>query len=292
MAAALEASGRYRVLRKLEPVETLPAPHGSSLRHGLFVDVETTGLDPDHDEVIEIALVPFVYGVDGVIYETLPSYQSFAEPSAPLSAEITRITGITDDMVAGQAIDLGAVEAMAAAADLVVAHNAAFDRRFAERLTPAFEARPWACSMSQIDWAGEGYEGTKLAYLAASAGFFYDGHRAQNDCLAAIELLRRPLRSSGLPAMAQLLERARRPSWRIWAENSPFEFKDALKRRGYRWNADAGPAPRSWYIDVEDEAREAELAYLQAEIYQREVDLTVHAVTAHNRFSGRIAQRS
>jgi DNA polymerase-3 subunit epsilon len=142
-----------------------------------------------------------------------------------------------------------------------------------------------------VDWAGEGYEGTKLSYLASSAGFFYDRHRAENDCHAAIELLSLPMRNSGAPVMAQLLERARRPSWRIWAENSPFDLKDVLKARGYRWNADTAVAPRAWYIDVEDDQREAELAFLRFEIYQREVDLTAHAITARNRFSSRVAMR-
>jgi DNA polymerase-3 subunit epsilon len=113
LAATLEASGRYRVLRKIERRDRPPAPAGATLRNGLFVDVETTGLDLDRDEVIEIALVPFIFGLDGVIHQISPAYQSFAEPSAPLSAEITRITGITDTMLAGQTIDLGIVEAMA-----------------------------------------------------------------------------------------------------------------------------------------------------------------------------------
>ncbi|WP_340316136.1 hypothetical protein [Rhizorhabdus argentea] len=65
----------------------------------------------------------------------------------------------------------------------------------------------------------------KLAYLAASAGFFCSRHRAAHDCRAAIELLAAPLPTSGVPAMRRLLEKARRPSWRIWAENSPFDLK-------------------------------------------------------------------
>jgi DNA polymerase-3 subunit epsilon len=49
--------------------------------------------------------------------------------------------------------------------------------------------------MSQVDWAGEGFEGTKLSYLASQCGFFFDGHRAENDCLAGLEILARPLPS-------------------------------------------------------------------------------------------------
>lgn len=290
MAATLEASGGYRVLRKLTPRGTLAPADGAPTRLGLFIDVETTGLDTARDEVIELAMVPFTYGLDGRVFEILPAYESFSEPPRPIPPEITRITGITDAMVEGHRLDLPAIEAMVAGAALVVAHNAGFDRRFAERISAAFESKPWACSMSQVDWAGEGRDGVKLNQLVASAGYFYDGHRAANDCHAAIALLAAPL-ASGLPAMAQLLENARRSSWRIWAEGSPFELKDTLKARGYRWNAE-GPAPKAWYVDVHQDQREAELSFLRAEIYQREVDLLIHAITAHNRFSDRVASRA
>lgn len=159
-------------------------------------------------------------------------------------------------MVAGQAIDPSEVEAFSQEAVLVIAHNAGFDRRFLEKLAPAFAHKAWACSQSQIDWAGEGLEGTRLSYLVAGAGFFYDSHRAVNDCLAAIELLAAPLPRSTVSGLSQLLENARKPSWRIWAENAPFDLKDALKARGYRWNPDGTPFPKAWYTDVPDENRQ------------------------------------
>src|SRR5690606_31880474 len=138
-----------------------------------------------------------------------------------------------------------AVRALVNSAALVVAHNAGFDRRFLERLTDVFVTKPLACSMSQVDLVEEGHECVKLAYLAAGAGFFYSRHRAAHDCRAAIELLASPLPTSGVPAMRRLLEKARRPSWRIWAENTPFDLKDILKARGYRWNGDDNPNPRA-----------------------------------------------
>ena len=46
----------------------------------------------------------------------------------------SRLTGITDAMLAGQRINLDAVEAFIEQADLVIAHNAGFDRPFCERL--------------------------------------------------------------------------------------------------------------------------------------------------------------
>jgi len=172
------------VLRKLSPrLAVTPAPSVKT-RQGLFVDTETTGLDAARDEIIELAMVPFIYGLDGEVYSVGEPFQQLRQPSKPIPPEVTAITGIDDTMVAGKAIDPDKVRRFAAPASLVIAHNAAFDRRFLERFCEAFNTMPWACSMSEIDWAAEGYEGTKLAYLAGGAGFFYDRHRAIHDCLA------------------------------------------------------------------------------------------------------------
>ena len=88
--------------------------------------------------------------------------------------------------------------------------------------------------------------------------------------------------------LAVLLERARRKTMRIWAEQSPFELKDELKKRGYRWSDGADGRARSWYIDV-DEANEAtEIEFLRTTIYMRDVEPRIQAMNAINRFSRRV----
>jgi len=77
------------------------------------------------------------------------------------------------------------------------------------------------------------------------------------------------------------------PSYRIWAENSPFDLKDILKARGYRWNGEGTGGPRAWYIDVAAAAREAEISFLKAEIYRGEVEFLIRRVDAYDRFSDR-----
>lgn len=287
-AALLETSQDYRVLRRLQPRAPLTGAPEKDTRVGLFVDVETTGLDPSKDEIIELAMLPFRYSTDGIIVDVGEPINRLREPSAPIPPTITALTGITDAMVAGQRIDPEEVTQFARSAAVVVAHNAAFDRKFLERFCPKFSFKPWACSMSEVDWAAEGFEGTKLAYLAVGCGFFYDRHRAANDCLAAVELLSRALPKSGVNALAHLLARARQPTWRIWAIGSPFEFKDQLKARGYRWNGEENGRPRAWYIDVADGQKEPELVFLKNEIYQRDIDLTPSRITAYERFSERV----
>lgn len=232
-------------------------------------------------------MVPFTYGLDGQVYAVGEPFQHLREPTKPIPPEITAITGIDDAMVAGHRIDPDEVSRFAAPASLVVAHNAAFDRKFLERFCETFNTKPWACSMNQIDWSSEGYEGTKFAYLAMASGFFYKGHRATNDCLAAIELLARTLPESAQTGLALLLDQARRPSFRIWAENSSFDLKDVLKARGYRWNGEGTTSPRAWYIDVDEAARDAEITFLKTEIYRGEMDLLVSTIDAYDRFSDR-----
>ena len=50
--------------------------------------------------------------------------------------------------------------------------------------------------MSEPPWREEGFEGLKLAYLAAQSGVFYDKHRALHDCHATLHLLSRSLPAS------------------------------------------------------------------------------------------------
>ena len=288
MATLLEASGDYRVLRRLQPVRHYENEDGTALKKAVFLDVETTGLDAARHEIIELAMVPFTYAQDGRIFTVGEPFQALREPSHPIPPEITAITGIDDAMVAGKSIDVAAVSAFIADADLIIAHNAGFDRRFMELFCADFTHKPWACSMLQVDWQAEGFETLKLTWLAATAGFFYEKHRAVHDCHAAIELLARPLPKSGQRAMGQLLEHARAPSWRIWASNAPFEMKDALKARGYRWNADGVGAMRAWTRDVPDAAKDDELQFLQAEIYGRETAINCKKINAFDRFSSRV----
>jgi DNA polymerase-3 subunit epsilon len=285
MAAALEASGDYRVLRRLAPRISGEA-NGAETRLGIALDVETTGLDSAKDEIIELAMVPFTYTLAGEVVEVRPAFRRLRQPSKPIPPEITALTGIDDAMVAGHAIDPAEVAEFAAPAGIIIAHHAAFDRPFVERLCKAFAAKAWACSMAQIDWKGEGIEGTKLGYLASASGFFYERHRAADDCAAVVELLARPLPRSGAIALAKLLDAARRPGIRIWALNSPFPKKDQLKARGYQWSDGSNGRPKSWFVEVDEPATNAELEFLQREIFGRVVNLPVTRLTAFNRFSG------
>lgn len=288
MAAILESSGRYRILRRLEPRAAYHVPDGTPTRRAVFLDLETTGLDPATDEIVEIAMVPFDFTADGRIFSVHEPFERFRDPGRPIPAEVVALTGITDKMVAGSSIDPAEIDAFVGPTTvLAIAHHANFDRRFAERFCPSFANLSWACSWSEIPWAEEGFEGTKLIHLAAGCGFFHEGHRAVHDCRAGIELLSRALPRSGRRGLDVLLESARAPRWRLSAVGAPFELRQALKVRGYRWDPGEDGRPKAWFIDVADGAVDAERDFLRREIYRRDIDVDARRLDAFDRYSDR-----
>ena len=149
MARALENSGEYRILRRLVPRDVFgPRPDSEPIKIGVLLDVETTGLNAKTDEVIELGMVKFAYCPDGRVVRVIDCFGALNETATPIPAEITALTGITNDMVANKQIDAAAVSTFIADANIVIAHNANFDRKFAERHLPQFAHKHWGCSVT------------------------------------------------------------------------------------------------------------------------------------------------
>ena len=283
---ALTASGRYKVIERLEPRAHYHAPDGTVTKRALYVDVETTGLGDD-DPIIQLAVVPFDYARDGRIFAVGACEAWLEDPGVPIPEEVQRLTGITPDDVAGQRIDDARVHALCADACLVIAHNARFDRPRLERRFPRFAELPWACSCDDVAWKAEGMESTKLAWLAYRlCSTFYEAHRAAADCLMGIHLLAATL-PSGRPAMGALLETARVKTARIWACDSPIPTKDVLRRRGYRWNGGEDGRPKAWWREVPEPALDAESAWLAEHVYGGRPRHRVQLLDARLRYSAR-----
>lgn len=287
MASALERHADYRVLRRLTPREQFSDAESQPCRIGILLDVETTGLDTSSDEVIELGMVKFTYLPTGEVVHVIDTFSSLNEPKKLIPEDVTNLTGITDEMVAGHKINEADVNAFASGASVVIAHNASFDRRFAERYWLTFVEKQWACSVNNIEWRKHGFEGSRLGYLLAGIGMFHEAHRAVDDCRALLEVLAFVPPSAGKSSLALILESARRNTVRIWAERSPFDLKDELKKRGYRWSSGEDGRPKSWYIDIDQDKHAGELTYLRQHIYGREVDLRTQRITALERFSVR-----
>ena len=291
LALRLEAHPDYRVLRRLDLTHLGEALAGGRIAQAVVLDTETTGMDAEKDKVIELGLVKFEYDREsGAVGRVLAVYDGLEDPGRPIPPESTAVHHITDEMVVGQRLDEAAIERMLDGVGVVIAHNAGFDRPFVEQRLPSFAALPWACSLRDVPWDALGLGGAKLEYLAYRYGFFFEGHRAEIDCRALLEVLRRPVPGQAEPirAMQLLLESARAPSLRVWATGSPFESKDLLKARGYRWESEK----RVWYRDVGGTEREAELAWLKEQVYGgKSASVEVETFDARLRWSGRAGRK-
>jgi DNA polymerase III subunit epsilon len=288
MARSLVESGDYRVTSRLEPQGEYHSPDSSSKLVAAVVDVETTGTNPDRDKIIELGICLFEYDrQNGRIYKVLGSWEWFEDPGISISPEITNITGITDEMVAGHRIDDRAVNDLLSRVVLFIAHNADFDRRFLEKRLPAFAAKHWACSRFDIDWKAEGIRSSALEFVAYSLGFFHDGHRAASDCRATLHALAQPLPGTGRLGLQALLETARLPTWRLWARDAAIEKKDVLKARGYAWSPGEFGRPKCWYRDVQDTNKAAEVSWLRENVMGPDQAVWALRITARDRYSDR-----
>jgi DNA polymerase-3 subunit epsilon len=257
------------VLRPLE--RRLEYDRRPSPRLAILVDCETTSLDIDTAEPVEVAMQRVWFGAHGItrVEETIGWYD---QPTQSISPEATRVHGITDADVADEHLSWDDIAPIVEGAEFLIAHNAAFDCPILCRRFPQLAQIPWACSLEDVDWKGYGFDSTKLRFLLQDhCGMHAMGHHAESDVDALCEILGTPFAESGLQPFTLLVESASTPKTRIEAWGAPYEVKDQLKERGYRW--DAGRKVWVWTGDASDAIKEAPWAEQHAACRPRVVPL-------------------
>jgi ATP-dependent DNA helicase DinG len=207
------------------------------------VDIETTGYDPNRDHIIEIAAA-IMQGP-----EIVGTFSALVDPLVPIPSEITKLTGITDEMIAGQSSVEAAVFRLVEfiGGRDIVAHNAAFDRSFIERVAGRSALRgSWLDSLQVVRVGLPRLRSHRLADLAEAFGVSPEepAHRAMPDVEALAAVWRIALVGlSDLPSglLHRLTELAATTPWpvrsvfaRVAAAEPPgafFDLKDVRRRR-------------------------------------------------------------
>ena len=231
----------------------------------VFLDTETTGVNRTNDKIIELALkVATFEKSSGMIISIDQVYESFNDPGEEISQEITMLTGIGNDMVQGQSIDWGMVDTVLKDADIVVAHNASFDRAFVDKHSSVSPTKIWACSINDIDWLGRGFTSSKQELLCYWHGFYFNAHRAMNDVDALLHLLTHSSYDVDKPVL-ELIENSQKPTYVIFATNFNYDpvKKDIVKANKYKWN----PEEKILYKNVTFDNLEGEKEWLTGVIY-------------------------
>ncbi|MCL5272978.1 MAG: 3'-5' exonuclease [Gammaproteobacteria bacterium] len=257
----------YQVLKRI----TNSLPHRVATDPKQFsatiIDLETMGLNATQHEILEIGMLSFLFSAGDGIIAIIDSYNELNDPGKPIPEEVTKVTGITNEDVKGKAIDWNHVEHTLKNTHLIICHNSGFDRNFLELQTPEsistlIKTLPFACTIHDIDWKERGIESSKLDYINWKLGFFYDGHRALNDCWATLNPL---IQCEG--TFEELKRNVRKKETLICAVNAHFDKKDLLKVRNYRWSDGTDKLPKSWWVCIPTELLAIEKLWLDEEIY-------------------------
>lgn len=273
----------FKVIERIPfTLETMAYPYELDCAAGdevpiLLLDVETTGFDATKCGVTELGLTRIAYSPSlGRITRIENSASFFNDPGHPIPAEITALTGISDNDVRGKAVTRDDIAHFFSGDVICVAHNAAFDRQFAERHLPIPKNLRWACSINDIDWAG--FESKKLSWICYQLGGFFDAHRAEVDTQALSWVFyKRP------DLLQQLMQAVGKRTAVIRAFGSPYEAKDALKAKGFRWNDGDAGTQKHWSYSCSEDELEATMDFLEG-FYPARKLAKVELLDARSRF--------
>jgi DNA polymerase-3 subunit epsilon len=237
---APEASASASPATRPPSVELPPLAQSESTRTRcpqqlLILDTETTGLDPSSGACVEVGAVLFRVPERVVLAQVSFLLPVESNPAEPINGIPAAISQLPQPWQAG----LSCFEAMLAAADAVVAHNAAFDRQwFGTGELPAI-SKSWICSMDDIRWPAERQlrANPSVRDLALAFGVpVWAAHRALTDCIYLAQVFER------CANLEHLLQTALEPRQLFRAQLSYAE-RHRAKEAGFRWN---DPVPGAW----------------------------------------------
>lgn len=209
----------------------------------LGIDVETTGLDRENDEIIELGAVLWDWEKQKPIW----MINHLMKPEGELREEITKITGIEKEDFK-YSMDPKVVEAqlhiMMLDCDYIMAHNAPFDRAFVERIfsypdLKEWAPKPWLDTKADIEYDEIKHKHNNLVTLAATHGFLNPfAHRAVFDVLTMLMVAKNY-------DIKEMANRAASPAIRAVASVT-FGQKDLAKEAGFMWE----PKKKYWFKDL------------------------------------------
>ncbi len=201
----------------------------------LILDTETTGLDENKDEIIEIGCILFHVSSKSVLSQAsflFPVTSNEAEHVNGISAEVTKIIQPWED---GLKFFLKLVDS----SDAIVAHNVEFDKKwFGKGRLPKLK-KEWICSLEDINWSFQKSLKTRPSVTDLALSFsipVWNLHRALSDCFYISEVFKK------CENLEELLINATEPRF-LYKALVSYEERSLAKRAGFRWN---NPAQGAW----------------------------------------------
>lgn len=211
-----------------------------------IVDFETTGLDAETDEIIEVGITIY-RSYDDVTFDFISTFSCLREPTVPISEEAFKVHGITEEMCKGAKIPVAYVESLIEGSTWLMAHNAPFDYQMAKHSDEVdFMCEyDWLDSLRHIDWAAHGHTTRNLNYVLADTGKVnIFPHRASPDTMTTMV-------AAG-EYLEEAIENAGKDIVRIQAFRTNFAHKDIIKGAGMRWHPGDGSVDKHWWFEGDE----------------------------------------
>lgn len=165
----------------------MPFSRPEDLNDYIIIDVETTGTDPKICKIIQLSAVRFIN------HQEAASFNTYINPSCPIPAEVSELTGITSATVAGAPTIEAKLEefrAFVSASPYIAGWNATFDVECLLTADSSLEAVLSKCFDVMLLYRRSAVKPyTKLEQACADIGYSTDFHNAINDCRACGAIL-------------------------------------------------------------------------------------------------------
>ncbi len=212
-----------------QPISTQEiSDQNQKIENILILDTETTGLDENIDEIVEIGCILFNVASKSVLSQVsflFPVSSNEAEHVNGISADVTNIKQPWQD---GLNFFLKLVDC----SDLIVAHNVEFDKKwFGRGRLPKLEKK-WICSLDDINWSFQKNLKNRPSVTDLALSFsipVWSLHRALSDCFYISEVFKK------CDNLEELLIKATEPRY-LYKALVSYEERSLAKKSGFRWN--------------------------------------------------------
>ena len=201
----------------------------------LILDTETTGLDPKKDKIIEIAGI--LYNVPTKTVLSQIAYLNYAESNE--AYEINKIPPEALKILSANAHHylFQAFARMYQYADLIMAHNAEFDKAFVYNNEDIAKLdKKWICSKNDVIWPIPKSSPLNLIHISVALGVpVISAHRAITDCILLSNCLGK------VDDLHQFLEDGL--NRKMYQALVSYDAREEAKKAGFQWN----PEKKIWY---------------------------------------------
>ena len=195
----------------------------------LILDTETTGLDENKNEVIEIGCILFHVSSKSVLTQLsflFPVSNNDAEHINGISPEVANVDQPWEE---GLNFFLKLVDST----DLIVAHNVEFDRKwFGKGKLPKL-SKKWICSLEDINWSFQKSLKKRPSVTDLALSFsipVWNLHRALSDCFYISEVFKK------CENLESVLLKATEPRF-LYKALVSYDQRFLAKNAGFTWNS-------------------------------------------------------